>query len=279
MRLPLFDDPALNALRPEEVHVGLSGARVFRLRDDAGRAAAVLKRVPDDRPDLADALGDEVSRATWLRRSGLTVPRVLERERSAAGPPRWVVFSHLPGTPAHEPGVALEHPRLVELLAEAARTVHDSPVSPVGGVVSHEGLGEELERAWERVDSGLVRRSWKGSRYEGTDPARALAEVERRVERAGPLREVVTHGDFCLPNVLVTADRRWGLVDLGRAGVADPHRDLSAMVGSLLSRLNPHFGRTDADRFLDAYGRDRVDPELISLHFGVDDFFWPVPTR
>lgn len=274
MELPRFEDPALRDLRPEEVHVGLSGARVFRLYDGTGRPVAVFKGVPTDRPDLAEELDDEISRTVWMARFGLATPRVLESEPRPEGPSRWVVSTHLPGTPAHEPGAAREHPRLVEVLAEAARTIH---ASHVGRVVFREGLAENLEQARERVTAGLVQRSWRGSRYEGTDPARALAEVERRVERAGPLPEVVTHGDFCLPNVLVTADLGWGLVDLGQAGISDPHRDLAAMVGSLLSHLNPHFGQADADRFLDAYGRDRVDPELLSLHFGVDDFFWPVP--
>lgn len=273
MELPRFDDPALRALHPVEVRVGLSGARVFRLCDDTGRPVAVFKGVPDDRPDLAEKLDDEIVRTAWMARFGLGTPRVLEFE-SREGPSQWMVSSHLPGTPAHDPDVARTHPGLVESLAEAARTIH---ASQVGGVVIREGLAENLERARKRVAAGLVRRSWQGSRYEGTDPARALAEVELRVERAGPLPEVVTHGDFCLPNVLFTGDLGWGLVDLGQAGVSDPHRDLASMVGSLLSHLNPHFGQADADRFLDAYGRDRVDPGLLSLHFGVDDFFWPVP--
>jgi kanamycin kinase len=66
-------------------------------------------------------------------------------------------------------------------------------------------------------------------------------------------------------------------VDLGRAGLGDPHRDLAAMVGSLRNPRNPHLGEADAARFLDAYGRERVDPELLALHSEVDAFFWPVP--
>lgn len=66
-------------------------------------------------------------------------------------------------------------------------------------------------------------------------------------------------------------------MDLGQAGPANPHRDLAAMIGSLRNPLNPHFGEADVERFLDAYGRDRVDPELLALHSEVDAFFWPVP--
>jgi kanamycin kinase len=65
-------------------------------------------------------------------------------------------------------------------------------------------------------------------------------------------------------------------VDLGRAGLGDPHSDLADMVGSLLSPMNPQFGPRDAERFLDAYGREDVDPERLRLCAGVGSFFWPV---
>ncbi|WP_017584871.1 aminoglycoside phosphotransferase APH(3') [Nocardiopsis ganjiahuensis] len=276
MDFPRFRDPALRTLRPEEVHVGLSGARVFHLHDGTGRPVAVFKSVPPDRPDLMAELMAESENTERLSRAGAAVPNLLETgappERTGVPGLRWMLTSHLPGTPAHEPRALREHPDLVEVLAEAAHGLHRPHP---GSVLRYERLEDEVERARERVASGVVQRSWQGTGRAGTDPVRALAEVERRVERAGRLPLVVTHGDFCLPNVLVTPEGGWGFVDLGRAGLADSHRDLAAMVGSLRSRLNPHFGEADAERFLDAYGRERVDPEMLALHFEVDAFFWP----
>ncbi|GAB3716436.1 phosphotransferase [Nocardiopsis oceani] len=274
MRLPDFHDPALRATRPEEIHVGLSGARVFRLRDGGGRPVAVFKCVPSERPDLMRELELEAVRSDWLGGSGLTTPRLLEHGSDDRGRGfRWTVSAHVPGTAAHEPVAVREHPRLVERLAEVADRIHRSSPGPVVEARPLDGI---LERARDRVASGLVERSWRGTGRSDADPARALAAVERLVERAGRLPEVVTHGDFCLPNVLITPAGAWGLVDLGKAGPADPHTDLAAMVGSLRNRLNPHFGEADVDRFLDSYGRNRVDPELLYLHSEVDAFFWPV---
>lgn len=273
MDLPRFRDPALRALHPEEIHVGLSGARVFHLCDDTGQPVAVLKSVPPDRADLRRELDDEVARTDWMNGLGLSTPRVLEHEPGRGEPVRWLVARYLPGIPAHEPRALREHTRLVEMLAEAAHDLHESDV---GCAVMGERLGRAVEQASERVAAGLVARSWQGTGRAGTDPVRALAAVERRVEQAGHLAEVVTHGDYCLPNVLVTPDGGWGFVDLGQAGLADPHRDLASMVGSLRNPLNPHFGEAEVERFLDAYGRNRVDPELLSLHSEVDAFFWPV---
>lgn len=40
---------------------------------------------------------------------------------------------------------------------------------------------------------------------------------------------------------------------------------------------DPRSGEADAERFLDARGRGRVDPGLLALHCEVDAFFWPEP--
>jgi kanamycin kinase len=61
---------------------------------------------------------------------------------------------------------------------------------------------------------------------------------------------ILIHGDYCLPNVLVDQGRLTGLVDLGRAGLGDPRDDLAAGAWT----LHYNFGDGLARDFLDAYG-------------------------
>ena len=76
----------------------------------------------------------------------------------------------------------------------------------------------------------------------------------------GLQRDVLIHGDYCLPNVMLDNWRFSGFIDLGNAGIGDRHIDLFWGAWTLWFNL-----KTDAyrDRFYDAYGRDKVDPELI----------------
>jgi aminoglycoside phosphotransferase len=67
------------------------------------------------------------------------------------------------------------------------------------------------------------------------------------IRRAG---HVLTHGDYCLPNVLVQDGRLSGLVDVGGAGLASPEVDLAAGVWT----LQYNYGKGFARMFLDAYG-------------------------
>jgi kanamycin kinase len=61
---------------------------------------------------------------------------------------------------------------------------------------------------------------------------------------------VLVHGDFCLPNVLVTDGVLTGLIDVGQTGLGDSRVDLAAGVWS----LQYNFGPGNARDFLDAYG-------------------------
>jgi len=80
-------------------------------------------------------------------------------------------------------------------------------------------------------------------------------------EFSGVLKsDTLLHGDYCLPNIMLNNWTFTGFIDLGGAGVGDRHIDLFWGVWSLFFNL-----KTDAyrDRFLDAYGRDKVDFEVL----------------
>ncbi|MDE3721324.1 aminoglycoside 3'-phosphotransferase [Nocardiopsis sp. N85] len=263
--------PGVTADRVEEIDVGLSGARVARLYV-SGRPVAVFKAAGTDRPDLVSELAGTERRLRRLADTPLPVPRLLDSGEWRGE--RWLTMEHRPGRAAHEPGH--ERSALIATLARALRELHTASLSgppfPLGPDVL-------LERARERVAAGLVDRSWRAAEHrprEGGSPAGALRGLAERLSRTEVSGPVLLHGDYCLPNVLVDDDGRWSLIDLGRMGVGDRHLDLVDMTGSMLSDLNPSFGPRDAEAFLDAYGRDRIDPERVELYRELDAFFWPV---
>jgi aminoglycoside phosphotransferase len=77
--------------------------------------------------------------------------------------------------------------------------------------------------------------------------------------------EVVTHGDYCCPNVFVDPEtlRFTGVLDLSHLGTGDRYVDLALMYGSLSNTLNPQYGGPPAARqFVEAYGGDPDDPRI-----------------
>ena len=81
--------------------------------------------------------------------------------------------------------------------------------------------------------------------------AAALAELDRLRPDTEDL--VVCHGDYCLPNVMISGGEVTGFVDLGELCVADRWRDLAVATWSVTWNLGPGF----EDLFLDSYGIER----------------------
>jgi aminoglycoside phosphotransferase len=89
--------------------------------------------------------------------------------------------------------------------------------------------------------------------------ARVLGEILRQLHAtdakncpfgAKKRGNVLIHGDYCLPNVLVRDGKLSGLVDVGRSGLGNPEDDLAAGVWT----LQYNYGKGLARGFLEAYG-------------------------
>lgn len=81
--------------------------------------------------------------------------------------------------------------------------------------------------------------------------------------------DTLLHGDYCLPNIMLDNWRFTGFIDLGGAGVGDRHVDLFWGTWTLFFNLKTH---QYFDRFLDAYGRDAVEPDLLRLIAAIEVF-------
>lgn len=74
-------------------------------------------------------------------------------------------------------------------------------------------------------------------------------------------QDTLIHGDYCLPNVMLSNWDFSGFIDLGSSGLGDRHMDLYWGCWSLNFNLK---SSTWCSRFLDAYGRDHFDSEILN---------------
>lgn len=75
-------------------------------------------------------------------------------------------------------------------------------------------------------------------------------------------QDTFIHGDFCLPNVILDDWKFSTFIDVGLAGAGDKHIDLYWVLWSLNYNL-----KTDkyTDYFLELYGKEKVDMEILKL--------------
>ena len=149
----------------------------------------------------------------------------------------------------------LDRPTLVcDRLAEAMTTLHSIPV---GDTPASLVLSQYTELA-ETEKSGNYDEAFLSSCFPiaSAEEARGLM----REYKDAFATDTLIHGDFCLPNVMLDSGSLSGFVDLGLAGAGDRHVDVFWAVWTLAYNLGTN---KYADRFLDAYGRERCDVDML----------------
>lgn len=75
--------------------------------------------------------------------------------------------------------------------------------------------------------------------------------------------DALLHGDYCLPNILLNDFKFSGFIDEGFGGVGDRHYDIFWGIWTLQYNLHTNNFK---DRFLDGYGRDKIDMDRLKLN-------------
>ena len=147
-----------------------------------------------------------------------------------------------------------EPKRLCDTLASLLRGLHETEFSacPVQDrTVSYLATAEKNCRA------GLYDLSF-APEFATADAAYAFLQKNAHLLE----NEVLLHGDYCLPNVMLDGWRFTGFIDVGNGGVGDRHTDIFWGAWTLNFNLGTDEYRA---RFIDAYGRDKIDEEKLRV--------------
>lgn len=246
-----------DGLAGERLDHGMSGDLVFRI--DAPLAAFAKVAAPDRRISRQE-MARETAVLAWLGgRCG--APRLVWSGDIEGRPA--LLMERLAGTPLH--ALAGDESRAGAVAAiRAMAALH---ALPIGDCPFDERLESKLAEARLRIALGEV----TGADFDPDNLGRTVADVWADLERLRPADEdlVVTHGDASWPNFIVDGDAA-GLIDLGRAGVADRYVDLALFVRS--GRRNaPHL---DVPALVaEHYPLARLDPAKLEFYRILDELF------
>ena len=239
---------------PDEIASFAGGASIF---DSSCSAEAKTYMIDKDEGYFlkcaeAGSLKREFEMATFFHKKGLGAEALLY----LSGQKDFLLTKRVAGEDCTHPKYLEEPERLCDLLSERLRMLHeikaeDCPVT-------------------DRTASylALADLNYKEGRYDLTfaydDPFEsAKAAYEYLCAGRGALKnEVLLHGDYCLPNVILNDWRFSGFIDLGNGGIGDRHVDVFWGIWTLKFNLG-----TDRykERFIDGYGRDLINVDTLRL--------------
>lgn len=169
----------------------------------------------------------------------------------------FLLTRRIPGEDCTDSKYLSEPKRLCDTIAMLLRELHETQGSrcPV------------QDRIWTYADS--VKKGFEGRYYEpdlfqGIWEFQSFDDARSAAEEGLPLlkTEVLLHGDYCLPNIVLNDWKFSGYIDLGNGGMGDRHIDILWGIWTLQFNL-----KTDkyTGRFMDVYGKEMIEPEMLRM--------------
>lgn len=231
--------------------IGRSGAQVLMFDD------MVLKIQPD-----SNMAGNEHQMMRWLQ-GRLPVPQLLE-EAHVDG--YWyLLMSRMDGKYLCDEGILDDQHRLAALAADGLKKLWAIDVSDCPA-------NRTLDQKFCEIEAGL-RGGWITKEQAGQPDTYGPGGFESPAAlfdwlvRHRPEEELVlSHGDYCMPNLFADDNGLTGFIDLGLAGVADKWVDIDKGLWSMWANSTGQFGgrQREFDRKLlfDALGMEPDEDKL-----------------
>ncbi len=249
-RKPVIIDPLQF---PAPVREILAGAAVY---DSSCSPAAQVWFIDRDegyylKSAVSGSLKQEAVMTDFFHNKGLAA-EVLHYEQSDAD---WLLTRAVPGEDCIHKQYLDDPERLCDTTAQLLRMLHETDGS---GCPIPDRTTEYIAATSRNYQQG----KWHCSRLPAGQVFATAEDAWAMVrEFSGELKtDTLLHGDYCLPNIMLDNWKFSGFIDLGAAGVGDRHIDLFWGLWSLNYNLKTD---TYRDRFLDVYGRDGFDPEIL----------------
>lgn len=249
-------------LYPQELKPYLSGAKLY---DSSCSAEArvlfidkyggfFLKSAPKG------ALEREAAMTGYFNGKGLA-PSVVAY---ISGEQDFLLTEKLPGRDCTAEEYLNQPERLCDTLAERLATLHGTDFTDCP-VPNH--TERYLAKARRNKDLGNYDASLFPDNWGYATPEEAWDVVRNYGQSLKT--DSLLHGDYCLPNIILDDWSFSGFIDLDGGGVGDRHVDVFWGIWSLGYNLKTNKYR---QRFIDAYGRNRVDEEMLRIVAAVEVF-------
>ena len=232
-------------------HIGCSSAQVMMFSD------RVLKIEKD-----CNISANEYHMMRWLQ-GKLPVPEVIAAEK--VGDTRYLLMSRIGGTYLCDDAILDDQERLAELVADGLRKMWAVDISDCPTIRT---LDEKFKEIDEGLSGGWITKE-QADQPETYGPGgfESPAQLFEWLVKNRPKEEfVLSHGDYCMPNLFADEYGLTGYIDLGFAGVADKWVDIEKGLWSMWANSTGQFSEKkrpfDRKLLFDALDMDPDEEKL-----------------
>jgi len=205
--------------------------------------------------DVDAPLVNEKEAMVWLD-GKLPVPRVVGY--CQVKKKEYLLTEGIEGTSSYLEPHRSDTERTVRILVEGLKDIHAVDITdcPFPNRCA-DALVEEAER---NVAEGVVTAEFLAENGDDRTVGEALAEI--KMLKPNEETMVFTHGDYCLPNILLHQGELAGFIDWGSVGGGDRHRDFVAAKYSVHRNLGAEW----VAPFFDLYGTEHLDEDKLAFY-------------
>lgn len=238
--------------------VGCDSSKVYKVTDNNDLSFYLKIKKKTDNNDLKN----EYDKTLWLNNK-LSVPKVLH----------YLLFDNKEFFLMEEVKgqmscafIYLESPeKIITLISKELKKIHSIDIQ---NCPFKENLDIKIRKAKYNVDNNFVDESDFNFENIGKTSIELFHELLTQIPEEEDL--VLTHGDYCMPNIIINNNEKVSFIDLGRFGIADRYQDIALILRSIVYNF-----KTESynDLFLSEYGIKEINYKKIKFYNLLDEFF------
>lgn len=250
----------LNLEKMKVAPIGFSGDAVYLLEEGYQGKDVVVKI------SSRDEVRFEGENLQWLFNQ-VRVPKIYEIGKIENQ--NYLIMEKLPGRMLQE---AFVDWKVEDVICEYARAIRRFHEIPLGKIPHNHGVEQKIQEAKENIDKKVVKTQYFEPEFQNM----SALEVYQLMLQYRPKEEdiVISHGDVCMPNMILNENAEIGYIDVVQMGTNDRHLDIAIGLRSLrynLALYSYELTKEYIDLFKKAYGIEKLDRDKIMFYILLDE--------
>lgn len=238
----------------EQNDIGHTTAQVYIISTTKTKFVLKIHDNPEDK-----YLYNLRARLSWLQAllpiSKVEAYKIIENQE-------YLLTDFIEGIPAFEYGYKSKIDNLGIILGESLRNIHEINIQDCPFKTN---IDSNISKLLGKIEKNCLKQDLLIPYFPQLNKNEIMTEIKSLLTQESD--QVFSHGDYCLPNIILANNKLSGVIDLGDSGIADRHHDILDCLWSLKFNNLEYY----TEDFINSYGKDKVSELKLKLFELMDE--------